>query len=120
MNSKEKHQKYFNEYRKHVKKNCEACGSTSLYDKDGFLVRRMFLTVHHIDGEVAHNDPTNLMTLCRNCHDKVHGFDDDAPRERSPRKKSYSYKPKGGKRMRLQPPLEIWRAGVRYLLYRVE
>lgn len=35
------------------------------------------LTVDHIDGDPNNNDPKNLQTLCRNCHDlKTHLFKD--------------------------------------------
>ena len=30
------------------------------------------LDVHHIDGDHQNNDPTNLTTLCANCHRLVH------------------------------------------------
>ena len=36
--------------------NCEACGSTKM------------LHAHHTDGNPENNDPTNIQTLCTNCH----------------------------------------------------
>jgi hypothetical protein len=37
------------------------------------------LTIHHRDENESNNDPTNLMTLCFKCHDKMptHLFDED-------------------------------------------
>ena len=31
------------------------------------------LNVHHIDYDIHHNEPMNLVTLCRWCHGKMHG-----------------------------------------------
>lgn len=71
------HEEYFMEYTGHKKGTCEACGGgAGQRDEDGFLVRKSLgpkLTVHHIDGDVTNNKPENLQTLCRTCHDKVHG-----------------------------------------------
>lgn len=39
---------------------CETCGDTTM------------LGLHHVDGNPAHNDSTNLMTLCASCHTKWH------------------------------------------------
>jgi len=64
----------YKEYRKQKKDTCERCGCTdgAVRDEDGFLLRKgRPLTVHHIDGNVGNNDPENLMTLCRRCHDIV-------------------------------------------------
>lgn len=41
-------------------KVCEVCGSKKNID------------VHHIDGDYRHNDPSNLMVVCRSCHMKIH------------------------------------------------
>jgi hypothetical protein len=43
------------------KSACERCGGTNN------------LTVHHIDENRYNNHKSNLMTLCRKCHDFVHG-----------------------------------------------
>ena len=43
--------------RKHKKDKCEKCGSTKK------------LQIDHIDRNRSNNDPSNLMTLCRPCHD---------------------------------------------------
>lgn len=42
------------------KTECEICGKKEKLD------------VHHIDGDYKNNDPNNLMTLCRSCHNKQH------------------------------------------------
>ena len=42
--------------RKHRKSQCESCGE------------RRSLHVHHIDQNQANNDPKNLQTLCKWCH----------------------------------------------------
>jgi hypothetical protein len=39
---------------------CEICGKVGKLD------------VHHIDGDYQNNDPSNLMVLCRSCHNKEH------------------------------------------------
>ena len=39
---------------------CELCNYRPLF--------RMSLDVHHRDGDNKNNDPSNLMTLCANCH----------------------------------------------------
>jgi 5-methylcytosine-specific restriction endonuclease McrA len=39
---------------------CTVCGSTGQ------------LEVHHVDGNVGDNDPSNLTTLCRGCHAARH------------------------------------------------
>ncbi len=47
-------------YRKYVKSFCEECG---------FIPKHMCqLDVDHIDGNHQNNDPSNLQTLCANCH----------------------------------------------------
>ncbi len=30
-------------------------------------------TVHHIDHDQRNNNPSNLMSMCRKCHEKIHG-----------------------------------------------
>lgn len=69
--SKVLHDFFRDEYGKWKGDVCEICGLTHRYDEDGYLVTRAHLTVHHIDGNVRNNDPVNLSTLCRPCHDKV-------------------------------------------------
>lgn len=32
-----------------------------------------FLDVHHIDRDTSHNDPDNLVTVCKSCHKGIHG-----------------------------------------------
>ena len=46
-------------YRKHKKDVCESCG---------FRGHSCQLDVDHIDGNHNNHDPTNLQTLCANCH----------------------------------------------------
>ena len=46
--------------RKHLKDKCEACG----YEKR--------LQAHHIDQDNTNNDPQNIQTLCKHCHDFWH------------------------------------------------
>ena len=46
--------------RKHLRMNCEACGS----EKD--------LEAHHIDQTIKNNAPQNIQTLCKKCHDFWH------------------------------------------------
>lgn len=40
--------------------HCCICGRNDVID------------VHHIDGDVSHNDPINLQTLCKGCHVVAH------------------------------------------------
>lgn len=47
-------------YGKHNKGFCEICNSKTLLD------------VHHIDKNRENNNPSNLMTLCKVCHSRVH------------------------------------------------
>lgn len=46
--------------RKHLKGSCEACG----YQKA--------LQAHHIDQDKTNNEPENIQTLCKHCHDFWH------------------------------------------------
>lgn len=46
--------------RHHRKSACEACSATTL------------LTVHHVDQHAENNEPQNLQTLCKRCHDFWH------------------------------------------------
>ena len=46
-------------YRQYKKTYCETCGVS---------YHRCQLDVDHIDGDHSNNDPTNLQTLCANCH----------------------------------------------------
>jgi hypothetical protein len=46
--------------RKHLKKECEACGYARA------------LQAHHIDQDKTHNEPENIQTLCKHCHDFWH------------------------------------------------
>ncbi|HET6498807.1 MAG TPA: HNH endonuclease signature motif containing protein, partial [Coriobacteriia bacterium] len=59
-----KHPKHWTTYhlraQKHRKENCEACGG------------KTSLQVHHIDQVPENNDPENLETLCKYCHDFWH------------------------------------------------
>lgn len=44
------------------KSACEICGTTSN------------LHAHHIDGDITHNTPENIQTLCNSCHLKHHHY----------------------------------------------
>lgn len=58
--------KYFNssdphkKYRKYLKKSCEHCSFAPEHTSQ--------LDIDHIDGNHQNNCPTNLQTLCANCH----------------------------------------------------
>lgn len=45
---------------KYKKDKCDKCGFVALHACQ--------LDVDHIDGNHSNNDPTNLQTLCANCH----------------------------------------------------
>ncbi len=47
-------------YKKYKKDYCETCGFVAQHSVQ--------LDVDHIDGNHTNNDPTNLQTLCSNCH----------------------------------------------------
>ncbi len=47
-------------YAVHKKESCEHCGFIPVHVSQ--------LDVDHIDGDRWNNDPTNLQTLCSNCH----------------------------------------------------
>jgi 5-methylcytosine-specific restriction endonuclease McrA len=51
-------------YLVHRGTECEYCGFVAEH--------RSQLDVHHLDRNHANNDPTNLMTLCANCHRLEH------------------------------------------------
>ena len=56
-------------YTVHKKNQCEHCGFKPVHISQ--------LDVDHIDGDRWNNDPTNLQTLCANCHRlKTHLNDD--------------------------------------------
>ena len=46
--------------RKHIKTYCEACGNMK------------GLHAHHIDTDFRNNDPANIQTLCKHCHQFWH------------------------------------------------
>jgi hypothetical protein len=46
--------------RKHLKGACESCGETRS------------LQAHHVDQDIANNEPENIQTLCRWCHGFLH------------------------------------------------
>jgi hypothetical protein len=45
--------------RKHLKKNCEACGAPGVF---------IPLQAHHCNGNRRQNNVGNIQTLCRDCH----------------------------------------------------
>jgi 5-methylcytosine-specific restriction endonuclease McrA len=47
-------------YRIHKKDSCELCNFKPVHSSQ--------LDVDHIDGNKKNNDPSNLQTLCSNCH----------------------------------------------------
>lgn len=47
-------------FRDHMKNVCERCGS------------RKFLCGHHKDRDRSNNEPENIETLCKSCHQKEH------------------------------------------------
>lgn len=51
-------------HRLYIKTACEACGFVPLVIAQ--------LDVHHVDGDNTNNDPSNLQTLCANCHRAAH------------------------------------------------
>lgn len=57
-------------YRQHKGPTCEACG---------FEGHACQLDVHHKDGNHANDEPSNLQTLCANCHRLV-TFQSKSPR----------------------------------------
>lgn len=46
--------------RKHLKPSCEACGE------------RRQRHAHHVDQDKTNNDPVNIQTLCKWCHNFLH------------------------------------------------
>lgn len=46
--------------RKHLKSACESCGE------------KRKLQAHHIDQDITNNQPENIQTLCKWCHDFHH------------------------------------------------
>lgn len=53
---------YIRERDNHI---CQVCGTKS---SNGWE-----LDVHHRDGDITNNDPSNLITLCRTCHRAIEG-----------------------------------------------
>jgi len=43
--------------------HCHICG----YDKHPSVI-----VVHHVDGNRQHNDKSNLLPVCCNCHEEIH------------------------------------------------
>lgn len=56
-------------YRKHLREKCEKCGSHET------------LLVHHKDEDRYNNNPENLQTLCKRCHQIEHECQKNLPRK---------------------------------------
>lgn len=85
------------EYKQHQKDECANCGIKNGYYAGDYYVKRKVLTIHHIDHNILNNDPENLMTLCRKCHDIEHDMIANPTRNK-------------------MQPLTVWREGKRYPL----
>lgn len=59
-------------YKQYQKSACEECGATNGFYVGDYWVKRKILTVHHIDHNHFNDDPNNLVTLCRKCHQSKH------------------------------------------------
>jgi hypothetical protein len=55
---------------KHRGDECEECGFIPMPGTG-----RWTLDVHHLDHDKDNNDPSNLMTLCKNCHSQYHALE---------------------------------------------
>src|SRR6266700_6225642 len=62
----------FKEYRQHLQGACARCGSNR------------FLVVHHMDENFTNDDPSNLETLCKRCHQIEHKCWENLPKEPRP------------------------------------
>lgn len=62
------------DYIQYRKNACEECSATNFFMVGDYQVKRKILTVHHIDNNHTNNNPSNLQTLCRKCHDKKHNI----------------------------------------------
>jgi len=51
---------YEKPYREHKGNSCEVCGFTAVHECQ--------LDVDHVDNNHENNEPSNLQTLCSNCH----------------------------------------------------
>lgn len=56
-------------YDVHKKRACEVCGVERPKGRRWCEKR---LHIHHIDNDPSNNNPSNLKTLCRNCHISEH------------------------------------------------
>ena len=48
---------------------CEHCGNEGLYNG-----KPLSLQVHHKDGDACNNSPSNLETVCPNCHSQTENY----------------------------------------------
>ena len=55
--------------RMHANWTCSKCGKSCEDDHSS-------LTVHHIDSNKKNNARNNLVVLCKECHNEIHGIDD--------------------------------------------
>ena len=55
-------------YTKHKKNYCENRDGRLNFECTATIMGEHMLDVDHIDGDPSNNDPSNLQTLCKNCH----------------------------------------------------
>lgn len=67
-------QAYLSELINIYKASCGRC------KKELDINNRQKYNIHHIDGEISHNDISNLILLCVSCHRKTHWDQGDQPR----------------------------------------
>jgi 5-methylcytosine-specific restriction endonuclease McrA len=84
----------FHAYRKHRKTCCENVDGRLGFKCTYEIMYSGQLQVDHIDGDPSNNDPSNLQTLCCNCHAyKTHMYKDYATAGRKALKVAKALKP---------------------------
>jgi hypothetical protein len=66
-----------NRYKDYLKDACECCGSTR------------FICGHHKDRDRSNNDPSNIETLCKRCHQIEHSCTENLPVEMTPEQRQW-------------------------------